>query len=265
MLPALQNSGRAKWGSARADRNLKSRVSDQNGISFVGSETLQISTAAPDFSFSRAQRLWDVICAIWDLLRCTEIWKSAVREFSAGKEISQQISPLFFASLIFSHQRPQTSLSWDLGSAICFLRARRLGRARRLLRWLLVARRALMVWTAAHEVQDLLRLRARAAARPVEGRRRQQQLLGVNGRQRYYCNCKECGGSSFCEHRRQRSQCKECGRSSFCDHGRPRDYCNCRVRWQQHLRARAAVHHLHEGVQRHCHSPAQAAAWPLRA
>ena len=51
MLPALQNSERAKWGSARADTNLKSRVSDQNGISFVGSETLQISTAAPDFSF----------------------------------------------------------------------------------------------------------------------------------------------------------------------------------------------------------------------
>ena len=69
----------------------------------------------------------------------------------------------------------------------------------------------------------------------------------------------------LCEHRRQRSQCKECGRSSFCEHGRPRDYCNCRVRWQQHLRARAAVHHLHEGVQWQCHSQAQAAAWPLRA
>ena len=145
MLPALQNSGRAKWGSARADRNLKSRVSDQNGISFVGSETLQISTAAPDFCFSRAQRLWDVICAIWDLLRCTEIWKSAVREFSAGKEISQQIFHLFFAPLIFLMPKDSKLVSWDLGSAICFLRARRLGRARRLLRWLLVARRALMV------------------------------------------------------------------------------------------------------------------------
>lgn len=145
MLPALQNSERAKWGSARADRNLKSRVSDQNGISFVGSETLQISTAAPDFCFSRAQRLWDVICAIWDLLRCTEIWKSAVREFSAGKEISQQIFHLFFAALIFLMPKTANfSLGiWDLH--ICCLRARRLGRARRLLRWLLVARRALMV------------------------------------------------------------------------------------------------------------------------
>ena len=36
MLPALQNSGRAKWGSARADRILKSCVSEKNGISFAG-------------------------------------------------------------------------------------------------------------------------------------------------------------------------------------------------------------------------------------
>ena len=36
MLPALQNSGRAKWGSARADRILKLRVSEKNGISFAG-------------------------------------------------------------------------------------------------------------------------------------------------------------------------------------------------------------------------------------
>ena len=101
MLPDLQNSGRAKWGSARADRILKARVSDKNGISFAGSETLQISTAAPDFCFSRAQRLWDVICAIWDLLRCTEICKSAVIEFSAGREIYQQIFHRFFPESFF--------------------------------------------------------------------------------------------------------------------------------------------------------------------
>jgi hypothetical protein len=89
----------------------------------VGSETLQISTAAPDFCFSRAQRLWDVICAIWDLLRCTEIWKSAVREFSAGKEISQQIFHLFFAALIFLIPKTANfSLGiWDLQSAFCAL------------------------------------------------------------------------------------------------------------------------------------------------
>ena len=139
MLPALQNSGRAKWGSARADRILKARVSDKNGISFAGSETLQISTAAPDFCFSRAQRLWDVICAIWDLLRCTEICKSAIIEFSAGREIYQQIFHRFFAESFYP---PQTVC---LGSGICCLRARRLGRARRLVRWLFVAHRALMV------------------------------------------------------------------------------------------------------------------------
>ena len=36
MFPALQNSGWAKWGSARADRILKLRVSEKNGISFAG-------------------------------------------------------------------------------------------------------------------------------------------------------------------------------------------------------------------------------------
>ena len=67
MLPALQNSGTAKWGSAPSDRILKPHDAEKNGISFAGICNLQISTAAPDFSFSRAQRLWDVICAIWDL------------------------------------------------------------------------------------------------------------------------------------------------------------------------------------------------------
>ena len=99
MLPALQNSGTAKWGSAPSDRILKPHDAEKNGISFAGICNLQISTAAPDFSFSRAQRLWDVICAIWDLLRCTEICKSAVIEFSAlnGDSIfCYGICPCFF-------------------------------------------------------------------------------------------------------------------------------------------------------------------------
>ena len=37
--------------------------------------------------------------------------------------------------------------------------------------------------------------------------------------------CKECGGSSFCEHGRRRSQCKECGGSQICEHGRERTRC----------------------------------------
>jgi hypothetical protein len=94
MLPAPQNSGTAKWGSARAERILKWRVSEKNGISFAGSETLQMPIAAPDFCFSRAERVWDVICAIWDLLRCTEICKSGVIEFLEVEKSLEQIFPL---------------------------------------------------------------------------------------------------------------------------------------------------------------------------
>ena len=171
MFPALQNSGWAKWRSARADRILKSRVSDKNGISFVGSETHQISTAAPDFCFSRGQRLWDVICAIWDLLPCTEICKSAVTEFSTREKSCKEIFSFYSHALFFFSQTYQTSL---LGSGICFLRARRLGRGA----WFVSCSwHTVPSWSAANEVQDMLRLRARAAARPMQGMRRQQQLL----------------------------------------------------------------------------------------
>ena len=89
----------------------------QNGISFAGSETRQISTAAPDFCFSRAQRLWDVICAIWDLLRCTEICKSAVIEFSAGREIYQQIFHRFFAESFLSSPNRLSGMAPALAQA----------------------------------------------------------------------------------------------------------------------------------------------------
>ena len=49
---------------------------------------------------------------------------------------------------------------------------------------------------------------------------------------RYICsrgtdknNCKECGGSSICEHRQRRSRCKECGGVGICEHGRQRNVC----------------------------------------
>ena len=106
------------------------------------SANLQMSTAAPDFCFSRAQRLWDVICAIWDLLRCTEICKSGVIEFLEVEKSLEQIFPLELLLPSFSPLSPDRLL---LGSGICCLRARRLGRARRLVRWLFVAHRALMV------------------------------------------------------------------------------------------------------------------------
>lgn len=37
--------------------------------------------------------------------------------------------------------------------------------------------------------------------------------------------CKECGGSSICEHGRRRSACKECGGGSICEHARHKRYC----------------------------------------
>ena len=37
--------------------------------------------------------------------------------------------------------------------------------------------------------------------------------------------CKECKGSSFCEHGRQKCRCKECGGVSFCEHGKIRISC----------------------------------------
>ena len=37
--------------------------------------------------------------------------------------------------------------------------------------------------------------------------------------------CKECGGSAFCVHGREKSTCKECGGSLICVHGR---------HWQKH-------------------------------
>ena len=37
--------------------------------------------------------------------------------------------------------------------------------------------------------------------------------------------CKDCGGSSLCEHGRERSRCKDCGGSGFCEHGRQRSKC----------------------------------------
>ena len=139
-------------------------------MSFAGSETLQMPTAAPDFCFSRAQRLWDVICAIWDLLRCTEICKSAVIEFSAGREICLADFSRYFAAVFFSS--PEL-LSWDLGSAFCAL----VDWDERGAWFVGCSWHTVPLWSAANEVQDMLRLRAQAAARPVQGMRRQQQLL----------------------------------------------------------------------------------------
>lgn len=39
------------------------------------------------------------------------------------------------------------------------------------------------------------------------------------------CRCRECNGSSFCEHNRLRSQCRDCGGAEFCHHGKWRSAC----------------------------------------
>ena len=186
--------------------------------------------------------------------------QSAVIEFSAGTEISSADFSRFFLLPCFSP--PQTALLVTLG--IWDLRSCRssIGTSEAL------GSLAVRGTPCPHGLRPMrCKICCGCEHRRLRGQCKEcgGSSSCEHGRQRYYCNCKECGGSSFCEHRRQRSQCKECGRSSFCEHGRPRDYCNCRVRWWQHLRARAAVHHLHQGVQWQCHSQAQAAAWPLLA
>ena len=37
--------------------------------------------------------------------------------------------------------------------------------------------------------------------------------------------CKDCGGSSICEHKRVRAYCKICKGSQICAHGRVKSYC----------------------------------------
>ena len=43
-------------------------------------------------------------------------------------------------------------------------------------------------------------------------------------------HCKDCGGSSICEHGRRKYRCKDCGGSSFCEHGKRKSRCkDCSV------------------------------------
>jgi len=45
-----------------------------------------------------------------------------------------------------------------------------------------------------------------------------------HGKTRKY-NCKECGGSAYCDHGKQKRYCKECGGSAYCEHGKEKSYC----------------------------------------
>ena len=65
MLPALQNSGTAKWGSAPSGRILKPHDAEKNWISFAGIFNLQISTALPQISPFRERSA----CGMWSAAR----------------------------------------------------------------------------------------------------------------------------------------------------------------------------------------------------
>ena len=56
---------------------------------------------------------------------------------------------------------------------------------------------------------------------PVRPRKR---IKCEHGREPDKCK-EECGGSSFCQHGRQRSRCQKCGGSGLCKHGRERAKC----------------------------------------
>ena len=61
--------------------------------------------------------------------------------------------------------------------------------------------------------------------RRVGGKRWQYPPLRARAAADAAGGCKECGGSSMCEHGRRRSECKECGGTSMCEHGRRRRQC----------------------------------------
>ena len=42
---------------------------------------------------------------------------------------------------------------------------------------------------------------------------------------RVRCSCKTCGGSSVCEHQKQRGQCRLCSPGKFCAHNRRKSLC----------------------------------------
>ena len=95
--------------------------------------------------------------------------KRCHRILSRQRNLCMRISP-FFGALFFSLPK---LLSWDLGSAVCAL----VDWDERGAWFVGCSWHTVPSWSAAHEVQDMLLLRARAAARPVQGMRRQQQLL----------------------------------------------------------------------------------------
>lgn len=49
----------------------------------------------------------------------------------------------------------------------------------------------------------------------------------IHNKQKHKCPDPECGGgSSLCEHKREKGQCKKCGGIGYCIHGRRKQYCH---------------------------------------
>jgi len=51
------------------------------------------------------------------------------------------------------------------------------------------------------------------------------RVLGAEHLNRRRSECKDCGGTSICEHNRVRSSRKDCGGASICEHNRVRSQC----------------------------------------
>ena len=177
---------------------------------------------------------------------------------------------------------PDFSLGiWDL------LSARSSIGTRRLVRWLFVWH-TVPSWSAAHEVQDMLLLRARAAARPVQGMRRQQQLLASTGGSATTATARSVaaaasastGGSaasarsvaaaaSASTGARATTATVECGGSSICEHGRlcttcMKEYSGSAI--HKHRRQRGLYEHrlLYRRQRSWCRIVAAAASFPWR-
>ena len=109
-----------KVGICLGRENSEMRVSDKNGISFAGSETLQMPIAATDFCLSRAERMWDG-CDLRDLGSPPlhrNLQKPNDRILRSKRNLLAHFSsPIFFSPFFLLPKL----LCWDLGSAVCAL------------------------------------------------------------------------------------------------------------------------------------------------
>ena len=139
MFPALQNSGWAKWGSARADRILKPCVSEKNGISFAGICKSPDVNSCPRFLlFPWAAPVGCDLRDLGSLSLQRNLQKRSHRILNMKRNLLSRFSGLNSLPVFPPPQNFSLGI-WDL------LSARSSIGTRRLVRWLFVAHRALMV------------------------------------------------------------------------------------------------------------------------